>query len=289
MPNNQKGPLFPSNRQEVFFDLLHFHKLELEKNNLWCLLFAFPSIALIYAYYIFSGLLPSLISKGTIALPVVEGETISEALFLFQIRNVLFAVLFLTNILLFVGLGGLFNVSQKLVFAENVDVKADFFSGLKKNAKDYILYSLIFSLVAFFANFVISFYSFDLSSWASIVSIVIASLVILFALFLLSVCLPFANLYQTPFFRGMKYSYAFFFYKFFRNFGFLLLEFWPLAFLFIPSLWFASIFGIVLVFAYLPYWSVIAILNVDYLGDTLVNEESFKELVNKGMKKRDNP
>jgi len=286
MEKPNREPLFPRNRREVFLDLLSHHKLEIEKGNLWSLLFALPSLLLAYGYYVFSGLLPTLIEKGLWSLPLVDGVSMGESLYLFQIRNVLFACLTLTNILLFLGLGGLYRLIQDLCFEKNAGESQPFFIGVKANAKEFVLSSLLFSAVCFFVNLVISYYSQDFSSWISIVSIVIASVLLFMAAALLFIALPLFNLYRGSFFSLFKAAFILLYRSFFRNFGFLLLALFPVFCYLVPSLLFTSIFSILMVFFFLPYFVLLAVLNVDYLADRFINEGRFPSLINKGIHPR---
>jgi len=286
MANENREPLFPHNRREVFADLASHHKLEIEKGNLWCLLFGLPSLLIIYAYYVFSGLLPTLIEKGLWSLPLNEGVSMDQNLYLFQIRNVVCAILVLTNILLFLGLGGFFRLIQDLSFEKNKGQSQPFLSGVKDNAKDYILSSLVFSAAVFFFNLVVSYYAQDISSWISIVSIVIASTLMFIVSAFLFTALPIFNLYRGSYFSLSKAAMFLFYRSFFRNLAFMLLAFFPLLCYIIPSLIFTSVFSLIMVFFFIPYFVLIEVLNVDSLADRYLNAERFPDLVNKGLHPR---
>lgn len=280
-----KDILFPRNRQEAFFDLLKHHKWEIEKGNLWSLLFAAPSLLLAYLYWLFSGFLPQMVKDVTWVLPTAEdGTAISESLFLFQVRNV-FSVLFLvTNVLLFLGLGGLYGLLQKLVFAETFEeVRPVYFENLKKNAKQFIALSLVFSVVAEFFNLIVSYYSNDLSSPISIVSIVIASIVLLAFLLFLFLGLPLSNLYRIPFLALFKDSFIFFTVKILRNLGLFLLAYLPLLLLALPSLYFQMISSFALIMVFPPYFALLGILEMNSEADSLINPTRFPELIRKGL------
>lgn len=281
----QKDPLFPRSRSEVFFDLWKHHKLELVKTNLWCLLFLAPSIVLVYLYSLFNGLLPSLVSNGQWTLPTIDGTAISVSLYLFQIRNVLCAILLVTNTLAFLGLGGFYRVVQKMVFMDTVDIKDDFFSGVKSNAKQSVFLSFFFSLFIFFVQFVVSYYWNDLSNWVSIASIVIAIIVLFFLLLLVAIAFPFLNLYKAGLWTTLKDSLVLLFSSFFKSFLYILLAYLPLALFLVPNIIVTSVAELLFIFLYFPYFTVITTLNGNAVFDKEINGERFPELVDKGIKK----
>jgi hypothetical protein len=282
---DSKDILFPHSRQEVFFDLLRHHKWEIEKGNLWGLLFAAPSLLLAYLYWLFAGFLPQMVKDGTWVLPTLEdGTAISESLYLFQVRNVFSVVFLFTNVLLFLGLGGLYGLLQKLIFAEPFDeLRGVYFAGLKKNAKQFIALSLVFSVVAEFFNLIVSYYSNDLSSPISIVSIVIAAIVLLALLIFLFLGLPLSNLYRISFGALFKDSFIFFAVKILRNLGLFLLAYLPLLLLALPSLYFQMIYSFALLLVYPPYFALLGILEMNSEADDLINPTRFPELIRKGL------
>lgn len=281
-----KEPLFPRDRKEVFLDLFKHHKWELEKANLRLLLFAAPSLLLVYVYSLFSGLLSYLVEKGLWSLPLIDGAPISQSLYLFEVRNVLFLILVFTNLLLFLGLGGFIGVVQKLAFMENVDGKADFYQGLKKNAKDYLLLSLFFSLGTYFFEFVVSYYSNDIANWASVVSIVIACALLFFILYIGFMALPFANLYKASFANVLKDSAILSFKEVGLNFLFFTVALLPLLLFLIPSTMATAVLEILMTFLYFPYFGLVMVLNANRIDDRYINQEGFPGLVSKGIKRR---
>lgn len=282
---NNKEQLFPRNRKEVFFDLVSHHKLDILKADLFLLLFALPTLLIIYGYYLYQGFLPTLLENGIITLPT--GDGVNEYMHLFQVRIILSIALLFTNASLFIGFGGFVHILQSLILTSNEGKRLRFKDGIKKNIKQYLLISIVFSLGIIFLNLVLSYYFQDLNSWISIVSIVIAIALLTIIVFILFIAIPLLNLYKVRFFEAIKISFLLFVKKIYLSLPLLMLVLLPLGIYFVPFLIITSIFTFIYLFLYFPFIFIISILYSNYLFDEYINSSRFPTLYKKGMRSDD--
>lgn len=280
-----KNQKFPTNRFKVFIDLFKNHKFELLVANLWFILFALLSIGLVYFYHIYSNAIHTFVNDGSMTLPTLTDgsvQTIDE--YLMGFRTIILAVMMVTNIGFFLGLGGLQNVVQTLVFAEPIEkTTRTFFEGVRKNAKQFIGLSLIFSVVVLFSQFVVSFYLLYSEDFAVVISIAIATLLLVLTLILMIFAIPSSNLYRLTFVNLIRTAYGFYFVGWLKNIGWSLLLAIPLVMLLIPSTYFFSIWLIVLIFTYPPIRLIIYTLNFNAIADEKINIKQFPDIYRKGL------
>ena len=130
-----KEIVFPRNRKEVFLTLVKYHKLDLLKIKLIIAGFAFLSMLAVYLFTLLIFSVPVLISNGTIEMVKADDMDYSILFTSLMYLIVLFAILVVTNIPLFLGLGGGIYVISQLCYAEaNLIIGKDFFIGVKRNA-----------------------------------------------------------------------------------------------------------------------------------------------------------
>lgn len=281
----EREQTFPTNRIEVFVDLMKHHKFELLKANLWFLLFSFISFGLLYFYYLYSGVVHISVQDGSFSLPVSSnGEAMTVDEYLLGFRTIVLSVMIITNIALFLGLGGLQNVIQKLIYAEPIDkVRIVFFEGLKKNAKQYIILSLIFSIVIDFAQFMLTYYflySIDIIG-VFCIGISIALLIVLYHF--IPFAIPTSNLYKMSFFGVIKNSFGLYFARWLRNIPLTWLISVPVAMFLIPSTYFVSIWSFIFLMLYMPLALIVMTLSFNEVCDDKVNKTQFPEIYRKGL------
>ncbi len=139
----------PSNRWALGWDLIKTNMGKIVKINLLLLLFVFPIFLLIY----FRNLL---ISAEASYSPFSQNLGIGYPIYPFMaglseqiVINTDMTVFFLLFILVFyvsVGIAGGFYVMRNLVWTEGVFVVSDFWNGVKKNYKNTLFLSLIYTL-----------------------------------------------------------------------------------------------------------------------------------------------
>lgn len=277
--------IFPKNRKEVFYSLLKYHKLSLLKINLLIGAFSLFSLAAIYLFLLLIGQVPSLISNGTIPY-VKEGDMDYSILFTSLVYLVtLFGILLITNIPLFLGIGGGVYVVSLLCYGEaDVIIGKDFFIGVKRNAKHMILLSLLFSVANLFMVFVFSVYLImDTYLFIKIISNIIAFLVFLTANIVVFIGVNYTNIYKVTFIELIKNSFLIGFSKPFHSIGFLLLSQIFFYLVFIPMR--IPVFSVLLFFFGFSYYLVIEFLYTSSLFDKYINKKAHEEIVDKGIKR----
>ena len=275
--------IFPKNRKEVFLSLLKYHKLSLLKINLLIGGFSLLTLAVIYFGLFIIGQVPSLISNGTIPY-VKEGDMDYSVLFTSLVYLVtMFGILIITNIPLFLGLGGGVYVISLLCYGEaNVLIGKDFFIGVKRNAKHMVLLSLLFSIASLFTVFVFSIYLImDTLLAVKIISYIIASLVFFIVSVIVFIGVNYTNVYRVSFISLIKNSFLIGFSKPFHTIGFLLLSQIFFYLVFIPMR--IPVFSILLFFFGFSYFLVIEFLYTSSLFDTYINKKAHEEIVDKGI------
>ena len=277
--------VFPKNRKEVFLVLIKYHKLSLLKINLWIALFSLLTLLAIYFGIFVIAQVPSLISNGTIEM-VKEGDLDYSVLFTSVFYLIaLFLVLIVTNIPLFLGIGGGIYVISLLCYGEsNVLITKDFFNGIKRNAKEIILLSLIFSIASLFMVAIFGIYLLmDTFLIVKVISNIIGVLVFLIASIVTFVGLNYANTYKSSFLKLLRNSFLIAFSKPLKTIGFLLLASVFFFLLFIPIR--IPIFSLLVIFVGYSYFLVIEFLYTSSLFDEYINKKAHIELVGKGIKK----
>lgn len=277
--------VFPKNRKEVFLVLIKYHKLSLLKINLWIALFSLLTLLAIYFGIFVIAQVPSLISNGTIEM-VIEGDLDYSVLFTSVFYLIaLFLVLIVTNIPLFLGIGGGIYVISLLCYGEsNVLITKDFFNGIKRNAKEMILLSLIFSIASLFMIAIFGIYLLmDTFLIVKVISNIIGVLVFLIVSIVTFVGLNYANTYKSSFLKLLRNSFLIAFSKPLKTIGFLLLASVFFFLLFIPIR--IPIFSLLVIFVGYSYFLVIEFLYTSSLFDEYINKKAHIELVGKGIKK----
>ena len=279
------SPLYPQNRKEVFFDLLKNHKLDLVKINLFVALFAFLSIATIYLFILLIGFVPTLISSGDIEMIKADDMDYSILATSIIYLILLFAILIITNIPAFIGMGGGVYVLSKLCYAEeNTIIGKDFFIGIKRNIKQSILLSLLFSITCLFSVSVVSIYLImDTYLIVKVISNIIAISVFIIVSIVIFIAFNYMNTYQTNFIGLIKNSFLIAFSHPIKTIGLMLLSMVLYFLLFIPMRF--PVFALVNIFFGFSYFLVIEILYTTSLFDLYINKKGHPEIVDKGLRK----
>jgi uncharacterized membrane protein YesL len=286
--NKDKASMnLPHDRREVFFDLWRHYKLTLAKTNLLMLLFALPAIVWLYLSFLTTGSIAYLIDSGFIQAPNPGNLSQSIAMIKMQINNVTFAGLIPLSLVASLGLAGAFHVLQKLVYAENVDLVTDFKAGIRRNWKEYLPMSLVFSASLFFFVFVTGYYAFENNLVVKTVSMAIAFAQLALVSGALFIAFPYFNIYQSRLGRGLWQSLALFFYHPGQGVAMLLLAVLPFSLLIIPVFWLQTISSILLLTFVFSFDVVLMILYSNHVFDRHVNPGRYDELIGKGLVKNE--
>ena len=260
-------------------------KLDLLKINLIIAGFAFLSLLAIYLFTLLIFSVPVLISNGTIEM-AKEGDMDYSILFTSLMYLVaLFAILIITNIPLFLGLGGGIYVISQLCYGEaDILIGKDFFIGVKRNAKQMILLSLLFSFACLFMVFIFSMYLLITAPLAvKIISNIIGVVVFVIVSIVTFIAINYQNIYQVSFIQLLKNSFLIAFSKPLQTIGFFLLGSIFFFLLAIPIR--IPIFILLVLFVGFSYFLAIEFLYTSSLFDEYINKKAHESLVDKGMKK----
>lgn len=280
---SKKQIVFPKTRKEIFLVLFKYHKMDMVKLNLLTVVFGILTIAAIYLFMLLIGSVPTLVADGSIQL-VKPGDPDYSILFTSLIYLVtLFGCLLITNIPLFLGLGGLnYALSQLISGVPETNVTRDFFTGLKRNWKYNLFVSIIFSLACLFSVGVTTLYILvSAPVVVSVLSFIIAGAVFILVSMCTFIALNHNNLYSSSFKRLCKNSFLMAIAHPFRTFGLLVFALIPFLLLFIP--FFIPIFPALMIFFGFTFFMLIEILYTNWIFDKYINKKAHPEIVNQGM------
>ena len=261
----------PSNRKEVFFDLIKHRKMTLFTLSCFTFMFFIP-LAVDLFYFNF---LESLASES------------GQYEYLFSLIFYSMLIMLPCMIIGFVGLAGAFYVAKKIVWQEGVIVPTDFFKGVKENWLHGLIDGIIFGLALFGLVVGGAYFIVYAPVYAVIKGVGIGGLVLIFILLGIITAL---NLTQSVYYSN---SYL----RTFRNsFSFMGLLNWKVLVLFILStggVIALSCFNMILLgvglFLFAILNSVVIIiytLIAHSAFDKYINQEHYPEYVGKGLYKR---
>lgn len=259
----------PKNRKEQFFDIVKNRQFEFFKVGLILLIFFLPLIA-------------SIVLKDISILSIssIEGATKEDISSMIFSTNIIYnAMVFVSIIILSIGLAGIMKIFKELIYSEPVFFKEDFVQGIKENIKSYIVISIIVGLLVAVSN--ISYIIIDNKVLQVIPTAINYALIFpacLIAVFLTSI-------YNNKMFVTIKTSYA----LFIRYFPQVLLSYVLvilMVFLKLIPLTYFFVKYIVLVFAFVFYYPTIIfgcyIFQVS-VYDKNFNKTQFVEYYRKGL------
>ena len=123
----------PTNRKEVFFDLLRNRKMFLFALSCYTFMFFIPlAVDLIYFNFL-------------------ESMAISAEKYQYLFSLIFYSMIIMLPCMVigFIGLAGAFYVAKHLVWQDGISLASDFFKGIKENWKHALINGVIFGLVLF--------------------------------------------------------------------------------------------------------------------------------------------
>ena len=185
----------PTNRKEVFFDLLKYRKMSLFALSCYTFMFFIPlAVDLFYFNYLES-----------MAIVADKFE------YLFSLIFYSMLVMLPCMVIGFIGLAGAFYVAKKMVWQEGISLASDFFKGIKENWKHAVINGVIFGLVLF-GLIVGGSYLYIYAQVAPVVKgIGLGALILLFLMFGMVIALNFTQgvYYENPYGVTLKNSFSF--------------------------------------------------------------------------------
>ena len=262
----------PTNRKEVFFDLLKYRKMSLFTLSCYTFMFFIPlAVDLFYFNYLES-------------MAIVADKL--EYLFSLIFYSML--IMLPCMVIGFIGLAGAFCVAKKMVWQEGISLASDFFKGIKENWKHAVINGVIFGLVLF-GLIVGGSYLYIYAQVAPVVKgIGLGALILLFLMFGMVIALNFTQgvYYENPYGVTLKNSFSFLGLLNWKVFLIYLLSTGVVVTLGLFNLLTLAI-GLIL-FAVLNSVVIVLYTLVSHSAfDKYINKEHYPDMVGKGLYKND--
>lgn len=254
----------PKTRKELFFDrILHRYNV-LFKLGLLMLLFTIP-------------LLLSIVLKDTIKLSLVSDDGYIDNDSNYSINIIFSFVDIITFAILSIGLAGSFRIIRLYIWDEIIFLKEDFIKGIKNNAKSFIGFSILVSLINILVNLSINIDAPNFTRYLPFGIFIVLILPIVF------ISLSFNNVYNVTFFQSIKNSTYLFIKQLFIILPFYLLVCLNGLIYFIPYL----LFKYLVIFLFTIFLTPIIIfiwnLCMFYVFDKYINIDQYKNIYKKGL------
>ena len=262
----------PTNRKEVFFDLLKYRKMSLFALSCYTFMFFIPlAVNLFYFNYLES-----------MAIVADKFE------YLFSLIFYSMLIMLPCMVIGFIGLAGAFYVAKKMVWQEGISLASDFFKGIKENWKHAVINGVIFGLVLF-GLIVGGSYLYIYAQVAPVVKgIGLGALILLFLMFGMVIALNFTQgvYYENPYGVTLKNSFSFLGLLNWKVFLIYLLSTGVVVTLGLFNLLTLAI-GLIL-FAVLNSVVIVLYTLVSHSAfDKYINKEHYPDMVGKGLYKND--
>ena len=225
----------PSNRWELFWDIVKGRFWKLVILNLLVLLFFIPLFLLLF-------MRANAVAAMGASMPFAQGFGVGyqaplslvgvEEQITFNINLVAYLFLPIALMLAALGVSGGAYVMRNMVWTEGIFVANDFWRGIKQNIKQMLLIALVYSIVFYLSILAISVADFNLargagSSWLFVVSKIISIITIVFFTIMTMHMITMSVTYELKFRALIKNSFLFTIGMLPQNAFFLLLGFIP--------------------------------------------------------------
>jgi len=260
----------PTNRKEVFFDLLRNRKMFLFALSCYTFMFFIPlAVDLIYFNFL-------------------ESMAISAEKYQYLFSLIFYSMIIMLPCMVigFIGLAGAFYVAKHLVWQDGISLASDFFKGIKENWKHALINGVIFGLVLFGLVVGGSFMLIYADVHAVVRGIGIGALIVLFLVFGMVTVLNFTQgvYYENSFGVTLK-----------NSFSFLGLLNWKILVIYLLSTGVVATLGLInfltlviglLLFAVLNSVVIVLYTLISHSAfDKYINQEHYPDMVNKGLYK----
>ena len=260
----------PTNRKEVFFDLLRNRKMFLFALSCYTFMFFIPlAVDLIYFNFL-------------------ESMAISAEKYQYLFSLIFYSMIIMLPCMVigFIGLAGAFYVAKHLVWQDGISLASDFFKGIKENWKHALINGVIFGLVLFGLVVGGSFMLIYADVHAVVRGIGIGALIVFFLVLGMVTVLNFTQgvYYENSFGVTLK-----------NSFSFLGLLNWKVLVIYLLSTGVVVTLGLfnfltlvigLLLFAVLNSVVIVLYTLISHSAfDKYINQEHYPHMVNKGLYK----
>ncbi|MBQ6728184.1 MAG: hypothetical protein IJQ87_04510 [Clostridia bacterium] len=207
----------PSNRWELFWDIVKGRFWKLVLLNLLVLLFFIPLFLLIFYR-------SAAISSFGASMPFAQGFGVgyqaplslvgAEQQIVFNVNLITYLFLPIVLMIAALGVSGGAYVIRNMVWTEGIFVANDFWRGIKQNIKQMLLIALLYSIVFYLSVLAISVADFNLASgagsaWLFVVSKVLSIVMIILFTFMTMHMITMSITYELKFRALIKNSFLF--------------------------------------------------------------------------------
>lgn len=263
----------PINRFKQFFDCIKIRYDLLIKIALLTLLFSLPLLATLFFKDAYIITLESSLSSGEI-----DESSFNEMYKM--INRIAYLICIPCFVILFLGLAGSNRVIKQMAIGEGVFFRLDFFEGIKMNAKHYIIYSLIFSLLFYLSNmaYLLDINIVILKILPIVISVIVFLPIILYGLIQ-------TQFYSSSLFKEIKNSFILFIKTFLFSILASIVTALPLLFSLINLFFFKMLFMILYVIIVFPFVILGDFLYFYSQLDKYINKNKYPEFYKKGLAK----
>lgn len=280
MKKNKKDYLLndlPSNRKEVFFDILKLRFDLIIKNGVVLFLFMIPLILVTISFNISVFSLKDNLENNLIDLKMYQ-QSLSSIYMIYSFLQVL-ALLVLS-----IAFSGTLRIIKRVVFYESIQFKDDFLLGIKTNFKPTFLTFLIIGIIYFLCRMLLLNIFIDNSSkityYINYLPIVL-SVFILYPILMLLLCqIPIYNNSYKVFFKNSIYFYG---KSIFKTLIIAISLLVPYLIFLINNIYVLLIFTIIIVLIILPIEILLFFIYSCSVFDKHLNVYQFKEIYDKGI------
>lgn len=268
----EKIVAFPVNRKQSFCFIYRYQWMKVMQLSFLVFLFAIP--------FFFAN-----ISIGIVLNSILSKQEINEEILAqYYANKMVYSTLYLPSIflLLFAGGSAIF-VFKKMCWNEPFRVVKDFFSSMKKNAKELSLVSLFYTILTFFIIFSMSYLSRMFLSFYLVFE-VIKLLLLLLEGMMMMYSFTMISIYKNSLAKTIKNSFFFTCFLLPKNFGMLLLTIFPLVFVSLVNLMILSSV-VMLLYACIGFGNAMLMIFLfcNSIYDQKINEKQFPEIYHMGL------
>ena len=256
----------PSNRKELFFDIL---KNQWRNLLILSLIFLLLFLPLVISRYYNLIIINDIINSGS--------DDAGALVFNFSIgyNFVVFIILIVVGIFY----GGIARIYKKLAFNEGFFLGADFVKGIKENFKDFIFFFALYGFLNLIIetlciNFLLEnnylYYFFKVINYATLLPI-------------FGICLSLGSIYTDSVFKKIRVACRIYIKYLFKILLMLAVFILPLALLLINSTSIQLFVPLVYTILYFPLAYLVFVLLLNSIFDEVINKKNFPNLVGKGM------
>jgi len=265
-----KESSLPSNRKELFFDILKYNFKLLLKLGLILTLFAIPFICVMllkdfYEYNSYAQFIDGVISAEQYKSNLLMNDLLFDAINCFVLG--IFGL----------GIAGVIKIVKRLCFLEPVFFTDDLKSGIKDNGKSMFPLFFIFGLIILIDNFSANIIS------NKIISIIPLCITISIIIPILMICMISFAIYKVKFTKSIYVSFLLYVRTFFKTLLVYVCCLLPFAVLFIPNILIKWGIIIIILIIIAP---IILVGLFDYccfVFDKYINATQYPEIYRKGL------